>query len=481
MNNYIEAQAKVLAKKEDKYVIGFECPDCEDGYIKTDFKCEKELKENDLIDVKISKIEMVDGKITTISLTEPKLTYMPYIVDMARGTSAFEEIFTEWSDGYIKSLPDEAFADKERNYPIKDKEGNLNIERFKHALDDLGGEKLEEIAKEHGINQYKVTEKLQSKLFRLHDQYNDKNYVGYTEKELEVDTYADKSDVDRLAEEHDLDDFTLIHHWWNNGEYEHWDLFFEGGQAHFVLSKNPLKETSIKSAQREPYSENFWLRGEEIEEIEPNQPGNPSKSMVCNVERIDSGKLALYEAAPQGDGSLLVRLEFFGDKIEGRWSFTSTVPGIWSALKETIKLAEQTPMPILLSGDIGEWEEVEDGLIINGTALSFGVWNGFYWSPEVIQNSPIDDFDGLIVDVEHDNSKPVGAVIEKSVDGPDINVKFKITDYETIERIKNGEYKGLSIDATVFADPQRRMIDGVKQYKRLTVCANPACKLCYFQ
>ncbi len=70
--------------------------------------------------------------------------------------------------------------------------------------------------------------------------------------------------------------------------------------------------------------------------------------------------------------------------------------------------------------------------------------------------------------------------LSKNVDGPNVNVEFLIKDYETAEKIKSGELAGLSIDASVFADPVRRMVVGVKQYKRLTVCATPACRVCYF-
>ncbi|GAG37928.1 unnamed protein product, partial [marine sediment metagenome] len=94
--------------------------------------------------------------------------------------------------------------------------------------------------------------------------------------------------------------------------------------------------------------------------------------------------------------------------------------------------------------------------------------------------SPVNDFDSMIIDVEHVNDKVSGVVTKKELFGSDIKVEGLIKDYETIEKIKAGEYKGFSIDATVFADPVRRMVSGVKAYKRLTVCHNPACKVCYF-
>ena len=95
-------------------------------------------------------------------------------------------------------------------------------------------------------------------------------------------------------------------------------------------------------------------------------------------------------------------------------------------------------------------------------------------------NSPLDDFDSMIVDVEHKNDLVAGAILQKNVDGPNVNVEFLIKDYETAEKIKSGELKGLSIDASVFVEPTRKMVIGVKQFKRLTVCSNPACRVCFF-
>jgi hypothetical protein len=247
------------------------------------------------------------------------------------------------------------------------------------------------------------------------------------------------------------------------------------------METDPLKTTEIKSVQRHPYSDDFWLKGEEMENLEPGTPGNPSES-ECSVERLDKGKVAIYESAEQGDGSHLLRVEFFGKTLEGRWSFTSSVPRVWHALKETTKLTEKDKlsMNIALSGDIMAFKETPDGLEVSGTALSFGTWNGFYWSPDVIAQAPLTDFDDMIVDVEHENNKPVGRVTENHLDGSDVKVKFVVKDYETIEKIKNGTYTGLSIEGAVFANPVRRMVTGVKNFKRLTVCENPACKVCYF-
>jgi hypothetical protein len=318
-------------------------------------------------------------------------------------------------------------------------------------------------------------------LYKLKDNETGKILVGLSENEIPVDTLADGDEFSRVAEENQMADFTLIHHWWGNGDqYEHYDLFINTDpQTHMVLMKNPLKDTEFKAIQRKPYTENFWQKGVSVEQIAPGQPGNPSNTMLCSIERVDTGKVALYENAAQPNNEWLARMEFFGSKMEGRWSFTSSTPNIWNALKETTKLTDMFPLDIQLSGGISGFTETPEGLIVEGKALSFGVWNGMYWSPDVIKNSPVSDFDNMLIDVEHRNNAVAGKVLEKRMEGADINVKFLVNDYEIAEKIKQGEYKGLSIDAIVFGDPVRRVITGVKQYKRLTVCHNPACKVCY--
>jgi len=432
---YINANAKVIALNEEGYLIGFECPKCDSGYVTKQYKHEGEepLKIGDIIPVKISAIKMQDGEIIEVELFDAtsKISYMPTLVEEARELGILDE----------KTIEEPPAQPK-----------------------------------------YTITESIGNGLYKLQSDDEEKQFmVGITKKELEINTLANEDDFDKIVQEHPMADYTLIHHWWENGKYEHWDLFINDGEnlSHFVLEHNPLKETEIKAAQRQPYSDDFWMKGSEVETILPGKPGNPSKLKDCHVERLDMGKVAIYESAPQPNESFLLRVEFFGSTLEGRWSFSSTVPNIWHALKETVKLTEEFPIDICLTGQL-EWEETAEGLKVFGTALSFGVWNGFYWAPEVIQNSPLGDFDSMIIDVEHENDKVAGAVLENNLEGYDVRVEGLVKDYETIEKIKNGEYKGFSIDATVFADPVRRMVTGVKAYKRLTICRNPACKVCYF-
>jgi hypothetical protein len=225
------------------------------------------------------------------------------------------------------------------------------------------------------------------------------------------------------------------------------------------------------------------MKGEKMETIAPGLPGNPSKTLPAKIERVDMGKVAIYrnEAAMINNRpSWEVSLEFFGQKIDGRWSLSSLSPRVWTVLKETVKLSEEFSSKLTMDGQITGFTRTKEGLFVEGTALSFGVWNGMYWSPEVIRNSPLNEFDGLVIDVEHDRSKASGMVIEKELRGTDIWIKGLITDYETIARIESGELKGFSVDAMVMGDPRRRTVTQVRQYKRLTVCANPACRVCYF-
>ena len=424
----IEAQAEVLSINKNNYTIGFTCPNCADGFIKTNYmQTDTPLNIGDIIPVKITAITMVDGHVTAIALFDekPKPGHMPDIVAKAREL----EILSETNTG-----------------------------------------------------QYKVVEIIDKKLYRIKNTEDGTNLLGLAKKEMELDTLANQEDFEGITEEHELASYSLIHHWWDNGKFEHWDLFINDNECttHLVFERDPLKNTEIKSVQRHPYTDDFWMRGEKLEIIAPGQPGNPSKLAECTIERLDMGKLAVYESEKQMDGTHEMRVEFFGTALEGRWLFRSSVAPVWHALKETVKLSEDLPVQLALQGKMGAWEETPDGLRVTGTALSFGTWNGFYWSPEVIMNSPLDDFDNMIVDVEHKNDLVAGAILQKSIDGPNVNVEFLIKDYETAEKIKSGELAGLSIDASVFADPVRRMVVGVKQYKRLTVCGNPACRVCFF-
>jgi len=315
-------------------------------------------------------------------------------------------------------------------------------------------------------------------MYKLTDNDTGRTVIGLSEKELAAGTVADASDFVRVAEEQQMADFTLIHHKWDTAE--HYDLILNTvPQTHIVMEKNPLADTEIKGVQRKPYSDDFWQKGIQLEEIASGQPGNPSKTFKCTVQQIDKGKVAIYQNESVVANEWNARVEFFGTKLEGRWSLASTVPNVWNLMKETTKLTDAFPMALQLNGGIDNFKETPDGLVIEGKALSFGVWNGMYWSPDVIKNSPIKDFDNMIIDVEHDNSKVAGKVLEKKLDGADINVKALVKDYEIAQKIKSGEYKGFSIDAIVMGDPVRRLITSVKQYKRLTVCANPACKVCY--
>jgi len=432
-DKFIEAQAKVISQNEQGFTVGFACPDCPGGFMTTCWNSqdtENPAKIGDIVSVKVENIALVDGKVTEIKLFDgtAKVAPMPMVLAEAREQGIVTETTTK-----------------------KPK--------------------------------YKVLLAVNDAIYKLEEIKTGEQLIGLSKGEkFEVDTQITEEQLQKVAPNTPMADFSLIHHWWGNGKYEHWDLFLNNGECinHFVLGASPLKDTEIKVAQRNPYADDFWLKGEQLENIPPGAPGNPSTTDECQVERLDKGKVAVYDSVLQANGEYLLRLEFFGTTLEGRWSFTSSIPNAWHALKETERLAEeQLPMKIRLSGDLSDFKETEDGLEVTGNALSFGVWNGLYWSPEAIINSPLNEIDNMIVDVEHDNSKQAGKILSKELDGATVKVRMQITDYETIQKIKNGEYQGLSIDATVFADPIRRTVANINHYKRLTVCKNPACKVCF--
>ena len=428
--------AKVLSKVEDGFVLGFECPKCDTGIVTTKATPPEglEWQPGTLVDVKISEVTLTDGLVTDIKLGDgtPKMGYIPDITAQLKEMGQLVEIISD---------------------PIE-KPG-----------------------------QFTVIGKPGDNMYRLKDNKTGDFHVAMSQNDFAIDTLANKEDFDRIAAENPMADFTLMKHWWGDGEtFKHYDLFMHDGQdmAHMVFEKSPLEEVLMKAIQRVPYSDDFWQKAkDEMELINPGDPGNPSND-VCAVENLDLGKVAIYESIEDANGVRHLQVEFFGQMLEGRWSFTSSVQNIWHVTKETMKLSEQIPMELSLKGDIGGFEETPEGLKVKGTAISFGVWNGYYFSPEVLAESPVDDFKNMIVDQEHKRGEVAGVVTDYDLQGPDIKVETVITDYEAIEKIKRGEYLGFSIDANVFGDLVRRMITGVKNYIRLTVCGNPACRTCYF-
>lgn len=466
---HLTKKAKILSKNENKrYTLGFGCPKCDSGYVTVQYTPVDgaELNVGDLIDVKISKLTMTEAGIPTIELlTDEKNApdWMPDIVKEAEKEGILEP--------YIPPEPK-----KEGAYRIKEAIGDPQF-RPASAKKDRGNPDFTDKPKP------KPNDEL-IHLYKIEQISDGKEYLAISKEAFETDTLVDMEDFEKIIQVHPMHNFILQHHWWGNGEqYDHYDLFINTEpMTHLVFQKNPLKETEFKAQQREPYSEDFHLKGEKgAEDIPPGAPGNPSRDISAKVERIDTGKIAIYSNDQRLDGGWDVSMEFFGTKLEGRWSMSSSIPRIWTVLKETVKLTGSILGDLGINGDIAGWKETKDGLLVEGTAISFGTWNGMYWSPDVIRAAPLKDFENLIIDVEHDRSKAVGAVTKSAMTGSEIQVQALITDYETIAKIKSGDLKGFSIDATVMGDPLRRMVTQVRQFKRLTVCNNPACRVCFFQ
>ena len=481
--DYLTKKAKVLKKHEDDtYEVGFTCPDCPTGYITTNFKSNTTLNVGDVVEVQIRGIMF--NYAPKVELVQDEPDNMPDIIQEAQAAGLVNESVLENSQSMVHDNTVQQMV-------VQQSEGGKLVVLEKY---DSYIPKMPPISKKPKADDGLISAKVKDivtkyTMYKLKDKESGEEFVGMANVELEVDTIANEDTFEKLVKAHPMHDYTLLHHWWGNAEqFDHYDLFINTEPTtHFVFQKNPLKETEFKAQQREPYSDDFMQKGETVEDLPPGSPGNPSKTLSAKVERIDAGKIAIYEneqqiLRSQGTGdpyeSWVASVEFFGQKMEGRWSLSSTVPRIWDVLKETVKLTEEFPVKLAMDGSINGWSETKDGLLIEGTALSFGVWNGMYWSPDVIRNSPLSDFDNLVIDVEHERSRAAGAVLENELRGTDIYVKGLIKDYETIEKIKRGDLKGFSIDATVFGDPRRRMVTRVKQYKRLTVCANPACRVC---
>lgn len=121
-----------------------------------------------------------------------------------------------------------------------------------------------------------------------------------------------------------------------------------------------------------------------------------------------------------------------------------------------------------------EESDLEDN-VITGVGLTNGVWNGHYWSNDIIKNS-YKDLRDKQVDLEHNWDNVIGEVLETEYD-PErgMLVKAKITDEDVLESIKNGVFKAFSIDAWVTVDQKKSIIKAIDDYNSITVTSNPAC------
>ena len=125
--------------------------------------------------------------------------------------------------------------------------------------------------------------------------------------------------------ESETNKFALHHKWFKEklgskygNSKEHWVLRLDLNKdelTNFVLEHNPLKQDKSFAYINKSNGNKSWLeRGEEIERIEPGQPGNPTKNTSCWIQLLDSGDIVVLENTDQ-----IKKIEFKGKKLKGVW------------------------------------------------------------------------------------------------------------------------------------------------------------------
>lgn len=321
-------------------------------------------------------------------------------------------------------------------------------------------------------------------------------YVGETALDF-VDT-IEIGQLDKLFPATTLatKQFVLIHHYWKGPtvvragpSIEHWDLFYDDKQV--VLEENPIEEAS-SAVFRKPYTRDFKKQGQRGPEfIKPGQPGNPTKDTPAWVAWVDTGTVEFFE-----DTDHFKRMKFNGKKLKGIYAMKREPnSSLWRFEKAaqpgenlTEKLAEEaltlakdeelSTVRILFA--IEGIEEEGDDIYVSGTGLSWGVWNGIYFPPEVIKERPERAIDSPVAFGTHGSRKKVGEVKDYKVLNGTTFVRTRIRDPDLVyrQRVRDKDVVGFSWELTLAIDKTRRVARRIISYDRLVLVPDPACKVC---
>jgi len=288
-----------------------------------------------------------------------------------------------------------------------------------------------------------------------------------------VVNYLEIETLTKIKEE--LKDFTLSHHWWKEST-SHWDLFI--GDEMMVLTKEPIGDS--KGFVRRPYSKgsiNKGIKGPEF--LSPMSSENKT-SLLAWMERKDEGKVIVLDDTP-----LCKRFNFLGKVLVGTYEMVREKENVnsWKWSKVVVGKATLTKDEGIVKGrmmlSVSNFGKKADGKFhVIGSAFSYGVWNGEWFSPEVVRDRP-ERVVGISVCVgPHELEDDDGVVESIKFENDTIVVDTIINTLSKQKEIEDGNYVGFSVEIEVLVDNTRHIIKKIMEYDRVNIVANPACEVC---
>jgi hypothetical protein len=299
-----------------------------------------------------------------------------------------------------------------------------------------------------------------------------KNAIGGYDVGKEVN-YLRIETLTKIKEE--VKDFILSHHWWKEST-SHWDLFI--GDEMIVLTKDPIGES--KGFVRKPYSKSSIDKGKKGPEFLSPMSSENKTSLLAWMERKDEGKVIVLDDTP-----LCKRFNFIGKMLVGtyemvrekadvnswRWTKVAVGKANLSANEGVVKAKMMLNVSNFGKGGDGKFHVI-------GSAFSYGVWNGEWFSPEVVRDRPervvgisvcvgpheLEDDDGVVESIKFENDT---IVVDAIVNTP-----------EKQKEIEDGNYVGFSVEIEVLVDNVRHIIKKIMEYDRVNIVASPACEVC---
>jgi len=295
--------------------------------------------------------------------------------------------------------------------------------------------------------------------------------------EREIDLLTQK-EVQEAAE-----DFIIQHRWYRGPyivregpTYEEYDLKI--GKMQFRLDKDPLKESSMNAREEtNVLRPQFWKEFKKEVELKPGTPENEKPNTPAFLITHVKGKVNILQ-----DDKLFKKFNF-ASGLKGMWIMKRSTPqGVWNFERsEEVPSTESEEEFVQMSfiPFSSPFKETEEGLEVPGIALSSGVWNNWYFPPEVVRDRPERIMD-IPVCIEHIREKEVGKPTKVTLNGDNIEVVSLITDPEGIEFAKK-KAKGYSIDALLNVDRTKKVVKQIKEYVELTLTEAPACAECIIE